>query len=348
MKRIISGMTMFALMLGVTACAMPVPQSSAEATEIFTDDMGRRVALPAEISRIVPTGPVAQIMLYALVPEMLVGLAAEWSASSEGIIPAEYRNLPYFGQLYNTANLNLEQLALADPQVIIDIGQNVSTGNQDLEILQSQTNIPAICISTSLEEMPRTFRILGKLLDREEKAEQLARFCESIYARTTHILEQVGENKINAIYVLGEQGLNVLAKDSYQAELLDLLTNNIAVVKNPSGKGSGNEVTMEQIALWDPDFILFAADSIYDTAADLEVWSGMRAIVAGNYLRVPDTPHNWLGSPPACQRYLGMIWLTARLYPEYCDYDVEKEIREFYEVFYHCRLTDGQYAMMTE
>ena len=34
--------------------------------------------------------------------------------------------------------------------------------------------------------------------------------------------------------------LNVLAKDSYHSELVDLLTENVAVVDNPSSKGSGN------------------------------------------------------------------------------------------------------------
>ena len=50
--------------------------------------------------------------------------------------------------------------------------------------------------------------------------------------------------------VLGEEGLNMLAKDSYHAELIDLLTNHLAVMENPMSKGSGNAVSMEQIALW--------------------------------------------------------------------------------------------------
>ena len=54
-----------------------------------------------------------------------------------------------------------------------------------------------------------------------------------------------------------------------------------------------------------------------------------------------------MGSPPSVQRYLGLIWLTAALYPEYCDYDVKTEITEYYELFYGCTLTEAQYAALT-
>lgn len=349
MKQLISVFLALAMLLSLAACGAPepTPTEAGGDTVQFTDDCGREVELPADISRIVPTGPLAQIILYAIAPDMFVGLAAKWDDSAEGIVPEAYRNLPYFGQLYNSANLNVEELALADPQVIIDIGQTMSTGAEDMDTLQAQTNIPTVFISASLETMPQTFRTLGKLLDREEKAEELAQFCEGVYSRTCAIMEQVGDNKVNTLYVLGEEGLNVLARNSYHSEMLDMLTNNVAVVDSPSSKGSGNEVTMEQIALWNPDFILFAPDSIYDTVGGMDTWIGINAIANGDYIKVPEGPHNWMGTPPAVQRYLGMIWLTAQLYPEYCDYDAKAEILEYYELFYGCTLTEEQYNTLT-
>ena len=341
---------LLAIALLLTGCggSAAVREEDSGETVIFTDDCGRDVTVPAQISRIVPTGPLAQIVLYAIAPDMFVGLAAKWYDCAEGIVPQEYLALPYFGQLYNTANLNVEELALADPQVIIDIGQTMSSGTEDMQTLQDQTGIPTVFLSASPETMPQTFRKLGALLGREEKAEALAQFCQRTWDRTADILEQVGDNKVDALYVLGEQGLNVLAKGSYHSEMLDMLTNNIALVDNPASKGSGNEVTLEQIALWDPDWILFAPDSIYDTAAEADVWTDLSAIRSGSYLRVPEGPHNWMGSPPSCQCCLGMIWLTAQLYPEYCDYDVKAEILEYYDLFYNCRLTDEQYAQLTD
>ena len=350
MKKFISMLLALAVVFSLAACGNAKPEVSdtpAFGTVIFTDDLGREVEIPEQIERIVPSGPLAQIILYAIAPDMFVGLASKWDASAKGIIPQACLDLPYFGQLYNSANLNVEELALADPQLIVDIGQNMSSGSEDLDSLQEQTNIPTVYISGSLETMPQTFRTLGKLLNREEKAEQLAQFCQRVYDRTVSIMEQVGDNKVNALYILGEKGLNVLAKDSYHSELIDMLTDNLAVVDSPSSKGSGNEVTLEQIAVWNPDLILFAPDALYDTAAEMDTWCDLNAIASGNYIKVPMGPHNWIGTPPAVQRYLGMIWLTAQLYPEYCDYDVKAEVLEYYELFYSCRLTEEQYNTLT-
>lgn len=317
-------------------------------TRIFVDDCGREVEVPVDVSRIVPSGPLAQVILFAIAPDMLVGLADKWGSNAESIIDNQYLELPYLGQMYNTANMNVEELALTDPQIIIDMGKPMDQSKEDLNILQSQTNISTVFISASLSTMPETFRKLGELLNREEKAEELASFCEKVYNRTFSIMDRVGDNKIDSLYILGEKGLNVLAYNSYHSEMIDLLTNNLAVVQNPVSKGSGNEVTLEQIAIWNPDFILFASDSIYDSVSGMDTWNEMDAIASGNFIEVPEIPHDWMGSPPSVQRYLGLIWLTAELYPDYCDYDVKEDIFEYYKLFYHCNLTETQYSEMTE
>ena len=351
-----------AIVLSLAGCGWQKPADSAEPagsaaqtiqpapaeTWMFTDDAGREVEVPGEITRIVPSAPLAQIILYAIAPDLFVGLAAEWYDSARGIVDDGQFDLPCFGSLYASADLNVEELALTDPQLIIDIGDEKGSAAEDMDALQRQTGIPSVFISATLETMPQTYRTLGKLLGREDRGEELAQFCERIYTRTTSIMDEVGENKVKALYVLGQEGLNVLAKGSYHAELLDLLTDNAAVVDSPISKGTGNAVTMEQIALWDPEFVIFAPDSIYDTVEETATWNQVTAIVNGAYVRVPDAPHNWMSMPPSVQRYLGLIWLTAQLYPEHCDYDVKEDILEYYRLFYGCELTEEQYAAITE
>lgn len=335
---------MMALLLAVILCAASV---SAMAERVFVDDLGREVTLPDTIERFVPSGPLPQIYVYAIAPEMLVGLASRFYDTAEGIIPQEHMNLPYLGQLYGSADLNIEQLALMDPQVIIDMGEPKKGIEEDLSGLEMQTTIPAVYIRSTLKDAPKAYRRLGELLGKEDEAETLAAFCERVYGRTLEIMEKVGENKKNLLYITGDEGHNVLAKGSYQAELIDMLAENAAVVDNPVSKGTGNEVTMEQIMLWDPEFIVFAPDSVYAQVAEDATWQLMSAVKSGQYIKTPQGPHNWLGSPPAVQQYLGLIWLTAELYPEYCDYDVKAEILEFYRLFYHCELTDAQYDELT-
>lgn len=347
-KRLTALLLALTMLFALSACNVDVPApSSPEERRLFTDDAGREVELPSSITRVVPSSALAQITLFAIAPDLLVGLADQWERGAEGIIADRYLDLPYFGSLYASADLSVEELALTSPQIIIDIGQAKSSLAEDMDALQSQTGIPSVFLSSSLETMPDTFRTLGKLLGREEKGEELALFCERVYNRTLSVMEEVGDNKVSALYVLGEEGLNVIAATSYHAELLDLLTNNLAVVDNPMSKGTGNEVTMEQIALWNPDFIIFGPGSIYDAVSEMATWDQITAIANGDYVQVPDAPHNWMSMPPSVQRYLGLIWLTAELYPDCCDYDVKAEIMEYYELFYGCTLTGEQYAAVT-
>ena len=111
----------------------------------------------------------------------------------------------------------------------------------------------------------------------------------------------------------------------------------------PSSKGGGNEIDMEQLLIWDPDVILFAPGSIYATVGEDSMWQQLTAIRTGRYYEVPMGPYNWLGSPPSVQRYLGMLWMMKLLYPEQTDYDLKAEVQKYYQLFYHCELTDEQY-----
>jgi len=127
-----------------------------------------------------------------------------------------------------------------------------------------------------------------------------------------------------------------------------MLTSNVAVVDNPSSRGTGNEVDMEQLLAWDPDFIVFSAGSVYAEVAGDATWRNLTAVAQGNYVETPEGPDNWMGTPPAVQRYLALIWLPAVLYPEYCDYDAKAEIMEYYRLFYSCELTQERYDALTK
>ena len=100
---------------------------------------------------------------------------------------------------------------------------------------------------------------------------------------------------------------------------------------------------MEQILNWNPDVILFAPDSIYDTVAEDAAWQGVTAIQNGAYYEVPMGPYNWMGFPPSVQRLLGMLWMAKVLYPAAADFDLYTEAAQYFKLFYHCDLTREQY-----
>lgn len=334
------------LLLALTGCGQAAtPVNEEPITRVFTDSVGREVTVPAQVTKIAVSGPLAQIVVFALAPDELVGIASEWSTVAEGFLATEYYNLPVLGQLYGgKGELNLETLLSSGAEVVIDVGEPKGSIVEDLNALEEQTGLPFVHITCTLETMGDCYRMLGDLLGREEDAKAIAAYCEEIYGRTKEIAGSA--EKKNILYCLGDTGTNVIAQGSYFAEVIDLLGNNIAVVESPSSKGSGNEVDLEQILTWDPDVIFFAPGSIYATVAENEQWQNLAAIRNGSYYEVPFGPYNWMGFPPSVQRLLGMMWMADILYPETADYDLYTEVAEYFEMFYHCRLTEEQYHVL--
>ena len=375
MKKIIALLLAALLLFAVTACAKPEPEQPADTaapvaeqptaapteepapeptaepepteeplpeTFLFTDSVGREVELPTNIERVAVSGPLAQIVLFALCPDRLVGIASKWDKSAEQFLATEYYQLPELGQLYGSkGELNLETLLNSGAQVVIDVGEPKKSVKEDLDALTEQTGVPFVHVTATIAAMGDAYRKLGELLHMPDEAEVLAAYCDRVYADTLKIAGSV--EKANLLYITGENGLNVIAKDSYHAEIIDLLSNNLAVVESPSSKGTGNEVDMEQILLWNPDVILFAPESIYATVGADDTWKSITAIQNGAYYEVPMGPYNWMGFPPSVQRLLGMLWMAKLLYPDAADYDLYTEVANYFKLFYHCDLSEDAY-----
>lgn len=332
MKKWISLLLVLALSLGCVGFA------AAEETRTFTDSTGRTVEVPAEITRIAISGPMTQIIVFALAPEKLVGISSSWDEEAKPFISEEAYNLPLLGQLYGgKGEMNLEELLASDAQVVIDIGESKGSVKEDMDSLSEQTGIPFVHIEASLPTFGDAYEMLGELLGMEEEAAVLADYCRSVFDRA-HDIAAKAEKK-NLLYITGAEGHNVIAANSYHSEVIDLLSNNLAVVDSPSSRGTGNEVDMEQILNWNPDFVIFAPGSIYATVTEDEAWSSITAIANGNYIEVPNGPYNWMGFPPSVQRLLGVIWMAKALYPETADYDLYTEVAQYFDLFYHCELT---------
>ncbi|MDR3145707.1 MAG: ABC transporter substrate-binding protein [Treponema sp.] len=342
-------------------CSRRAPQSPAEArvlsregpaaeqaeTVPFTDSAGRTVTVPAKITRVVPSGSLAQTFLLSIAPDLLCAVSGSYSAEEAEFIPPAVLGLPVVGQFYGTADLNYEEIAAIGPEIVIDIGAPKKSIVQDMDAITQAISIPAVHITAALDSTPDAFRTLGKLLGREERGEALAAFCEKTLAAAAEIRAGAGNRKKQVIYCTGKTGLNVIAAGSFHAEVLDFMSENRAVVDSPSSRGSGNETDLEQLYLWDPELIIFAPDSIYDTVGGDPTWRQIRAIHNGAYYEVPIGPYNWLGSPPSINRYLGILWLGTLLYPEYARYDLFTETAEYYRLFYGYELSRERYEGLT-
>ena len=326
-------------------------QTEAPADQTFTDSTGRTVTVPAEIETIAISGPLSQVYILPLAGDMLVGVSNAYSEDAALYLPAYIFEKTEIGQLYGgKGEMDLEALLAADPDVVIDIGEAKGSIAEDLDALTAQTGIPFVHIDATVATAPEAYRTLGALLGREEKAEELAVWCETTYANMTAMMENVDADNArkSLLYCLGDKGVNVIAEGSFHAETVNMMSNNLAVVEDVVSSGAGNEVDLEQILLWNPDVIIFAPDSCYAQIAGDAQWQSVAAVADGHYYETPYGPYGWLSSPPSVQRYLGMLWLGELLYPEYTEYDLQDAVTEYYKLFYGCDLTEEMYRTLME
>ena len=322
-------------------------QAEAPATRTFTDSLGREVELPAQIDRVAASGPLAQNVLLTIAPEKMVGLATKIADDQAKYLGSEYASLDVFGQIYGSkGDFNKEAVAAADPQVVIDVGEAKDGMKDDLDTLQDQIGIPIVHIASSLDSYDKAYTMLGELLGTTDRAKELADYCKKAYDETTSVMASIPESeRANVLYCVGDSGL----KGAYQGGVVDMCANNIGVVEKATGSGTGNEVSFEQIANWNPGVILFAtngkdAGDFYDAAGTDPTWASLDAIQSGSYYQVPKTPYNWLSSPPSVNQVLGMQWLPRVLYPGKFSTSVTDVAKDYYKTFYGYDLTDADIA----
>jgi iron complex transport system substrate-binding protein len=309
-------------------------------TTVFTDSCGRKVEIPKNITRVAPSGATAQMVLMTIAPETLVGLTSTPSSKQMAYFPENMWHLPTFGQFYGSkSNLNMEALIDARPQVIIDIGDRKATHKRDMDAIQKQTGVPTIFIEATLDGFPQAYRTLGQVLGKEAEAEERAKYIEGILAMTAENTRKLdGKTKPKVMFGTGSTGLNCNAKGSVQADVIEKVGAENAIVpeEEVSNANGGNVVGMEEVYRSKPDAILLAAGGPYDEikAGDGQ-WSRLDAVKKGKYYEIPGVPYSWMSSPPSVNRIIGILWLGNLLYPDIYNYDMVEKTQEFYKLFWN-------------
>lgn len=323
---------LIAVMLLAAASVSAVP---------FTDSLGRTVELPDRIERIVPSGNLAQMVLYSLAPERIAGWSSKLSGSAEEYFIQDTVTLPVFGTFYGKkANLNKEALMAAFPDVVIDMGEIKGSREamiNDLDKLSGDIMIPVIFIEAYLDNTPDVYRTTGKLLGLEDRAEELAVFAEEAIGMAAEARERITD-PVTVYYSTSPDGLEAIAEGNFHGEVIEKIgAKNIV----PSSFGeSGGSVSMEQLYIWNPEVILFQEEEAYRHAMESPEWQVLDAVAEGNVYLIPSEPYSFIDAPPATNRIIGIYWLGNLLYPELYPVDVVQKTIEYYSLYYSYDLTE--------
>lgn len=322
-------------------------QETGETREI-TDMAGRKVTVPAaeDIESVFSTGPVAAIFMYMVAPDKLLGWNYELNDVEKSIILEKYHDLPNFGM---GDAINYEAVIAANPTIALNCGKINDAMVSDCDALSKSLGIPVIAVDNELNNSAEAFRFMGELLGVEDHAEELAEYSEKIFTDIASLADIPEDEKVSVYFGNGEDSLETAPRGSQHAQILDAVNvTNVADLE--LGDGSRVQISAEQLLAWNPDVIVVngepKADKSGNSAAEDILsnpdYASLKAVQDNKVYGTPNAPFSWVDRPAGPNRLIGMRWLSAVVYPEYIKCDVNEEIREFFNLFYHVDLSDEQ------
>ena len=319
--------------------------------QTITDDAGRELEIPTAdaIESIFFTSGLAQVYIIALDPDKLGGSAAKFTDEELQFLPKGIEKLPYMGTLHNDDEIDREALLVEDIDIMFSIsGVGLTSANiSEAEEIQEQTNIPVVLVDGSFDKVGHAFRFLGEILDKQERAEELASYVDKIYEEVSSVVATIPEkDRIPIYYAEGAEGLQTEpASSEHMLAFLEAGALDVATCEETYGGGM-TDVSLEQVLKWDPEVIISWDSDIrggaYEDIKTNKDWADITAVKDGRVYAMPNLPWAWCDRPPGVNRIIGLEWVCNLLYPDIYQIDIVERTQEFFKVMLNVEITRDQ------
>ncbi|WP_027362573.1 iron ABC transporter substrate-binding protein [Desulfospira joergensenii] len=316
-------------------------------TRQITDSAGRPLTIPENIKHIICSGPgCLRLITYLGAQDLVVGVddmeKRRWDFDARPYFLAnpQFRDLPVFGEFRGRDNpekiISLSPL----PQVIF---KTYSGSGTDPVKLQKKTGIPVIILEygdlgKSIGQYFHTLTLLGKVLDRRERAEQVISFFkEEIRQLKDRTRDPAGGKTcfVGGIAFRGPHGFQ--STEPGYPPFLFVGAQNIACPGDTGPALRHSIFSKEKLLVADPEVLFLDLSTLqmgrdqgglFELRTD-PVYREMTAVKKGQVFGL--LPYNWYtqnhGSVLANAWYIGKV-----LYPEqFADIDPETKADEIYE-----------------
>lgn len=327
-----------------------VPDADGNVT--FTDMAGRTITVP-ENPVVWNSSPTSEGWLCAIAPDQIVGWAAEFTEEQLSYFPASVADLEVLGGNFGSNEANVEGILAASPDAIINT-YDVSEGALEATIasadqMAEQYGIPVIVISRDIADTAKVAGLIGQWLGQPERGAEVEAYLQTVLDEIQATVNAVPEeNVVNYYYAEGTDGLSTEAEDSFHADVYSFcgLTPACGNDVSQTNMGGMEAVSLEQVLQWDPEYIFVWNGQAYQDIISSDSWADITAVKNGNVYLNPSLPQNWVDRSPNSLRILGCLFTAAKCYPDYCTYDLDEEVKGFFQFMYDVELTDEQLAAL--
>ncbi len=244
------------------------PAFAAEMT--VTDSLGRAVTVPVPTERIIGSGSGAlRLITYLQAQDKVVAVdSAEQRVPSLGVLVSTrpysianpgFQDLPVFGEFRGLDSPELIAGLSPQPQVILKVSPMAGPHPDQLT---EKTGIPVVGfeygnLTDKKQEFYRTLRLMGSILDREERADAIISFFEGHLAELERRTADIPEEDRPSCYIGGVSSRGshgfVSTEPGYPPFVYTGARN---AASGTGGKPSEViQVSKEMLLEWDPDII---------------------------------------------------------------------------------------------
>jgi len=316
----------------------------ANESRTFLDVSNKPIVLPEHITRIYGSAPPISFMIYVIDDTPLIGVNSPQTNkdnnNGEKFLSKHFMELPILGGWHGNNIPNLEAILAAKPDVII---------TWDTPLLNEKTakdlariSIPALKVNIDdSQNYPEVFRYLGRVMQKEERANALANMAQTYLDELKTFVASIPEKERTKVYYAeGDFGLQTECDRSFHSEPLALAGGNLVHKCVQSSVVGLQEVSFEQILLYDPEVIIVQNPTFYKTVFREKKWAVLKAVQNKKVYLVPKSPFNWTDRPPSFMRILGAHWIASKLYPTRYPYKIEDKVKAFYQLFFGVELSN--------
>lgn len=348
------------LVIGVLAgCAAPIaaPTTAPMATEapveeptlaptsspaLVTDALGRTIEFAELPQRIVLAGKATTMLIDAfyMFPEALEKVVSfdPRSQSATSFIKTAFPITESLTLLEK--NAAAEQIAPLTPDLVVLKTYMKDSLGDSLEAI----GIPVIYLNL---ETPNQFyadlRTIGQVLGNSDRAEELVALYQATDGSVKEIVAGIVEAERPSVLLLqySKDGDNIAFEVPPAEWLQTIIVENgggVPVWKGTIFDGGWTIVTLEQIAVWNPDIIFIvdysggAVEVVKSLKADSN-WSSLDAIKSSQIYAFPADFFSW--DQPDPRWILGELWLATKIHPtQFSAVNINEEFTNFYKSYY--------------
>lgn len=306
--------------------------------------VGRTVEVPADIQRIVCSGPgCLRLVTYVQAQDKLVGIESIDQADTSGM-PYQLANVEFFQSLPMTGagggkEIGVgpypEQVISAAPEVILITYMDADRADD----LQTQYGIPVVILnygdvnSFHDENFVACLNLLGTLFQKEERAQEVIDFFADAENDLLTRTENIADEDKPSVYIGGLCAKGSHGIDSTSSNYAPFAALNADNVASSIGIEKQLFISKEQLIEWNPDIIFIDTGSYElikeDYTKNSEYYESLGAFKSGKVYT--QFPYNYYttnyGTALADAYYIGKV-----VYPEqFADINMEEKADEIYE-----------------